>query len=1484
MDLLSKLNSLGAEDKEVDGIPLEEALRAYEGTVTINAPDGSTVQMSRPEYEDYIKSLVEEDQAYKAQQREEAPPETPVIKTPKADNSRSYPVNFKTTGGKRTTEIDARRMPQSESDGISLEDALASLPPDEDGGVSLDAALEHFFPTGGPAIPKDHNEQTRISRNLDENTKDGDLSALDTFESLGDSIEEWWSKDTSILQDVGFVLSIPQQAIFRQAVNLLENSGQMTKDEAKNILSQDEVMPHDIVDFYIKDPRSTSEKVGRFMTGFAADVLLDPLNMLAAPLSVAAKTIKVGGRLIKDANKIRTSERQFLRGLNKIEAVIKADGTLEKAAPAIEKAAHGKIGFAEFLKEAEVPAAQERQFRDIMKTSLETGYIDELRSGERALTIGVRLPFTKIGLEAELPTLGKGLGNALAGVGMTLGLGKKLVGVVPGGKEVMNLLDGFQTNTGYNYFDETVFVKRGAERYARFKLQKFEKNAREHLAKIRDDIGEEEFKKLNKIINEERELQPLDWKDAEKLGKPELAIMNDAASERAAILSKYPEVEHMIAEMQIQNQKMVEELNLRNLPFEPLAIRSEGDAIQYAKHMFTNDWFEYSKGLKGMGDEATKGLDWLGQRFSNKVDFAEGGRKFRGTIEAANAKSMEELGIKIFVDDPLEIHTRRMLEMENLIRSYDLMAAGALHSVKGPMPLKGEWVKFKPEHFKNFVLKEAKDIDYDKLPAHPVNESTIREIGPNVEALRSGDRSLQYLEFSLRAKQAGKTNYRSLITDIGEAFGRGEITEVDIRDIVNNFPQGMDRSYIYDTIFKHSGEIADPRALELWKEGKVERWKNYTPQFFHHDETWVPASIYDQMLYQINGHNLDTAGVKIAKGMRFLKAFRENVLWGPAYWTGNAVGNTLQYLTNTGERGMRSFGKALSLMMGREGTTTIRTIDGAEQIIKNEDLMKWAIEDGVFHNTVEGNYTFAPLVEEIASNREAMKSHPLMEKAKTIGDMALLWRTGRWIAEKSDQAPKLATYINRLELGFSRRAAAAVADKHFYTFDVGRRKQDLLGRIIPFSKFPVKTLEYQFDAIKNMNFANLELPYKVQQILKGAYVDDNEVRTAQYDALPGYEKQKMPVIGDLIPGGRHLLYQIPWAQHTMNMIFNPDLKINPVFSLLAGALKLHGSDDSYKDSAWDDLSKDVMRLAKLNLPIPVAEAFNVLDLRTNLLGGYFAKEFEQKVPKAKEWASYGETDPQFLMEAPGAAVRFKNSVDFAEHVASTFLYKMYFGDEGDDRSEEAQIRMAAKGEFIRKRFRQFTGGLATIQKMDSNFMINSLGMNRRIKQLKDKIYQDVKHEGSFIARDALHQEKSLKLLESKYPEAKELLALQSEKDALVTMYNFLLRAKEEYPHDDIIGTIWGVNTAKMSTAGSPMVYDDLTIRAQEIGDSFAKDAMGSIMNPEEERVQDETVEGAADEIDDSFSQTDEGDAEDEQADNGRDEVMNNFIFQMMEDD
>src|SRR5690606_1617235 len=319
----------------------------------------------------------------------------------------------------------------------------------------------------------------------------------------------------------------------------------------------------------------------------------------------------------------------------------------------------------------------------------------QLVKGERSITIGLNIPGTRIAKEVEIPLIGAIPGAMAMAFAAPFELTKRFFYLNDATGRLWSQITDIWSRTGKHIYDEQEMLKHGRMESLRQRLTAWEKSHRSALGNLRERIGDEEvYSKLIEDLVEEIEMRPLSMEEAKRIAK----LKNRPISEvidvtddfgrpqrieviskdieyvtrqtpediaRAERLQKYPELIGVMEDIQRMNAELIKEYRAHNIPFEELNPFGEGWARNYLKHLITNDWFEYSKRVAKGADEIEEALDLL-HRTIGGVEKTEAGRRFRKSIKTANAISQAEAGIKIFVDDPLELTSRRLLEMEQV--------------------------------------------------------------------------------------------------------------------------------------------------------------------------------------------------------------------------------------------------------------------------------------------------------------------------------------------------------------------------------------------------------------------------------------------------------------------------------------------------------------------------------------------------------------------------------------------------------------------------------------------------------------------------------------------------------------------------------------------------------------------------------------------------------------------------------------------------
>ena len=1166
-----------------------------------------------------------------------------------------------------------------------------------------------------------------------------DVTNLGAAQSMIPAFQENMAEDNGWFENAIYTMTLPEQFVARQVVGALEEASALSTEDARDILARDQVHGSDIVNFYWKTPESWLAKGGRFLTGLAADILIDPLSYVGVgALTKLGKTASVGGKAIKGLEKMGKAERAYFKTLQEVEKVVQADGQIvrtmegaegiaESNRALIAQARDTQMGFSDLEAKLNIsPTAKEEMLSAVRTGMTEKSWAQEWSEGTRGLTLGARIPFTDLAFEADMPAhISKLASLPIQALDGTFGFGKAVVRSTELGDAAYNMVAGFATRTGKFLYDVQQNIRLGSKNAVDEVTSEFEKRGRILLTAKAKQMETGGFAQLMGDIVDEIEMAPLDIEEATKLAQDfkvtdqklidQVTTATPKDLERQARLSQHPEVIDLIDDMREMLKGSLQDYRDRGIPMKelnPFGVDEKGNpwARRYIKHVISTDFLNKFK-------EVNAGSDLIGEvveqipALRGKVDPSAAGRSYRGTIREANAEALNnpKYGVKMFVDDPLELVSRRVKEMNKIIQDHDLMEAAIPYAVKGDLPRAAAtgdklvdfvnkprgYVKYNPEHFSRMVLDESTE-DFDK-------------------------------------------------------------------------------------------------------------WKQFVPKFFQESDKaiYLPEDVYNRMLFSINGWNVDKPLVKWLNAADFYtNVWRNNALFGPAYLGLNAFSNALTYLSFNDKGGVKALAEATSLLLPwtKNASKKFKVLDevGKSVEISGERLFREAVEDNILKSSLNKSLDWGDFAEHVASNREARKN--LGQKATTIADHAFLWRYSRGLAQFADDIPKLATYVSRRQMGFSRQGAAEAAESLFYNFNNVSRGQDLVRKTIPFSTFPMKTAELVSETLKSGHWASLAIPGKVQAALDGAFVQPHDLRKSLDEMLPGYREHIMhPIHGQIMPGMREVQLDIPWATSTMSALFNPADSIHPVAQLLLLAKSYLAETEEEQAEGAEDRRRILSAQLDLALPTYARDALALAEMSGAInLGGLFKDKYTSQIPTRKQIeSSVGPGARKNLEDQSPIYHKFVNAADFGQAMdkkyGENWLYNLLFRNRIDDDTIASAQEAGARGEFLRRKVRQITLGLASLNKLDSNFFMNLFAIKKqeeiKTKELKKQLVQS----GHMFDGERITEPKYLQKLAEARPVAKELLALTYKKDSLVEYYTYMADTEKNFRGLDPATILFGTN-------------------------------------------------------------------------------------------
>lgn len=1192
---------------------------------------------------------------------------------------------------------------------------------------------------------------------------EGDLTPGQIQESAERGFGEMITSDRGKVTKALGILGAPQDYATRWLVYGLNQLGNVSDEEAKSLLSRDQVAPSDIIRYYWK-PESTGGKVARTGVGLLTDIVSDPLNFInPVGLSNKAKNLMIAGKSINNVQNLQRTERAFLNSIKKVEKVIDEAGELKnisglpdkKNVEVIADFADRKIGFDDFIEGVNVSPGTKGQIRSVMAEANPTLF-QEMQAGERAVTVGMQVPFTNLAFEFEVPFTRqayKALGSGVRGATESMydlgawayktipddGLIREATdGLVATADRMTNVLGSFATRTGFSMFDQALGKYAGGRAFDDYvSTKKYSQWTKELQKILPDDPKESEEVMADILYFMEREMSPADMNRAlkDKFGSgvympkqtikgpkggflTELKINQNikellptaADLRRFAKLEKYPGLMDVIEDIRRTNRQMVEAYKSRGIPMDELNPFGENWARNYVKHIVSD---KYLASIKEV-DEAGRHIDQELGRLTGMVDPSSAGRKYRGTVEAANLKSLEEKGVKIFVDDPIELAHLRQKEMQKVIRDYDLFQEASTYAIKGEKPPALGYQKFRLKDFEKYFQENA--------------------------------------------------------------FFKGEL-------------EGLDEA-----------------AQEALIRGKI--YDIFLPNFYKTDQNiYIPSQIYDRLLQstrgsnRVNGIPRDATNLAMGAYNLFNKVFKASALFGTGYLGMNAMGNAVQS-TIHGVRPM-AVADATSLFIPKWWSKKERRLkpfvkgpedfqgaiklssDGPVKELTQEELWEKALEYNILRSGLtEETFRFGDYVQNMATTNKMRSKTPGLDKIESMVDVAYLWQPMRAAAQFSDDIPKLAMFIDRLRDGFSYEAAAEAVDRAFYSYNIGGTGQKIAAQAIPFSTFPMKTAEWIADSLRDGRISRLTMPEKARRVLQAEYVDSDEDLAARKNMMaPELALLQDPVHGAILPGSKEVLFELPWAVSTMGFLFDPTENIHPLFQLLFGAAASREEMEEVGTINKMETKKSISKVLDMVVPSYAREALAVAEINGLVnLDGYFAGKYRREIPV--------ENNLMNPSEQPGDVLMFNNDVEFGKYMESqmgeNWLYRLMFpkGIDGYGENDIERQELAARGEFIRRRFRDLTGGVARLNRMDSNFLLNRGAMMRQHTKVKKKLEVELNKLGAMVDAGALDDEGYLGELSKRYPEARDMITLNNKIEALNVYYDFYNRVKYEYPEFD----------------------------------------------------------------------------------------------------
>jgi hypothetical protein len=1224
----------------------------------------------------------------------------------------------------------------------------------------------------------------------------------------------FYDEPKGFLDNLFYGLTMGEQHSARQIVNGLREIDALSPEETKTLLSANELHGSDLVQTYWKRSSNPLEMAARWVSGVAADILIDPLTYVGVgAVTRLGKGAQFLGKTVMGLEKMGVAERAMVRAMPEIEKVIKGAEVFDvsnKATRAtttntahnlelLSEFSQGKLGLTDLNKSLALSGAEKSQVKDLVREAGSKGYWDEVADGHRGLTIGFRVPFTKIGTEVDFPMAkfltkptGWAMKQILGGVSGLRSWAKtknlelaEAVGEYfgpSGGKIARDLtmapsatidfLEGLWTKTGYHLFDAGNNRFLGQRNFIDETWSKWEDDAASRLG----DLTEQER---------------LDMLDELELGLSEDEIV--AAVEKQAPRDK------LISEYKNEKQKAiwfrekVDELRRNNTP---------------------------------VSDEVMANYDSVEDRLlAINEKIAEREIALRAEISAT---SPEDIARRARLQRRPEL-----MDVIEEIRSQNKDAVD-LFKVKG-VPFE-ELNPFGKDSARAYVKHM---LTRDWLDRHKDIETAAHEA-----------EKFMFSRFGADTSSAGR-KYRGTINranqTVPDTFGDPDL-KIFIDDpialhsqrmremerIVANY-ELMESAVPHAVTGKSPGagwvrfDPNDWKAFALKTSGRSEGeevWKQFIPKFYKENpHVYLPELVHDRLLHTINKKALEGKGSQAwAAWEGFNTLVRKYLLAGPGYLGQNLLSNMTTYLNAGVKDPIRSMGRSIEAMISRPGTM-IDLLDhnGKAYQMSVDDLWDAAVQRNVIRSGADNEVRFDRLAEGIASNPEI--GNTLLKKTTSgLTEIATLWTTNRVIAQYSDDIPKFALFMDRLKQGYTLDGAAEAAEKYFFNYNNISRQFAQAKTAYPFLTFPAKSLELMIDEVKNGHIGRLTVPYKAKMALAGAFVEDEETRGLIHQSLPEYTRGYDPIIGTLGPGGRQMLMELPWAKTSLTFFLNPDSNLHPTLAVL-NSMASSNIENEEDFMLYDKITEGMGKFLKEATPPVIREGFALAEINGLVDYGFmFANEYAPKIPQS------GDTDSIL-------GQRYTNAVEFGkfmeERAGENWLYDMFFRngkvgaiDTKNNLTDENEYLLSVRGEYIRKKFRDFTLGVARIEPMDRAYFIKDGSLHRQEKKIKEKILSKATQSEFLHDLKYITSKDGLKKIADVNEDAKRLLAIQDKREALKETYDFLLEVNNDYPEISMFGLLTGHGTPqyqfdrnrKKNKALGSDTYQNITRGAKITGD------------------------------------------------------------------
>ena len=1099
-----------------------------------------------------------------------------------------------------------------------------------------------------------------------------------------------------ILGKLTMPLTIPEQFATREAINGLVAIKKMDPDSAKQMLSQNQVFPSDLVNYYWKDPSNLAMRGTRWLLGMGMNIALDPAQAIQglAKLTASQKQIQYAGK-IGDFSKASEGELLQAKVASNVSAVISQDKQFmtDTNMSAVQSFGDGKIGFDDMMKKVDLPDHVKAQVA-LEKSGIvdQPSLLDSVASGEKGPVIGLKVPFTNVsyeyapaGFRALSKISGKAaqemlgvVGKADAWVGDKIqDFMGKMYGVAQGIPDsdpttspvrlAVAAINQVRSRTDYPMFNQTLNEINGLKSQSNDLVQKIGQRASSFMGARPEDVANVS----NVLELENKNVPEVLQRIGAEPGGNEAAMLNASNDKAAQIREGFPEqVTDQLNDYIDYHRNLSDKLlsmkaaaGIRADALDPIRGGAQG-ARNYLQHVVTQDFLNKNQSFK---DSIFGGQEVLLQRYGGMVDRSQMGRQYTGLISDANDATQKALGMPMFSNNPVELLQHQAANTFRQVQQARLARSALDHSIVYSPIDEANVMRLQGQYSKLSELAEAGD--------HDAMEQ-IQDIGPQ----------------------------------LNEAQAKVGHDVVGSNWVTLNPDHFKEHVFVMDS----AGQLEKDENGFLKTTRKA--MTNLPDEFFNGSTVKMPEQIYSRLLENINPFkDMNKAELLLDRAGNINSNFKSIFTTNPGFWGMMAVAKTLRYL-QAGQvnpvRGllgavrqmepMAPIEKLWNYFKGPE--TAVGEAIEQDQIhnfpdgaLTRQQLHDEMIQHNVIENGFEKPQAWGNVLDQVSGIRA--QNSAMGAGAKTALELATLWRTGRYVVGGIDDFYKTAHYIGRRLEGFTAAGAAEDTERQFFNFNnvSNQGVNKVLNVATMFTRHPVKELEYELHTLAQGPLAQLSIPTKVQATLEGQYVQDPDVREAIEKQLPSYQKYKDQVLGPMMAGQRQLMYDIPWSNNTLNFFLDPATRLSPIAAVLGAALspKVKSYDEDSDPSHFLD---GVKQAAQEYLPFHLREMMMVAETNGYLgdTEGVFGKG-----------GIFGNLPQSPVGQGKGGRHSFNDQLDFGAQVQGIYgenpIFKMLFNPidpETDLRID--QQKLSAEGSIAQKSLGAMTGSMAHVVNMGAN--------------------------------------------------------------------------------------------------------------------------------------------------------------------------------------